>query len=170
MSTETEKIVIAVEYLDTAATLWLYEINYFSAMHLSAAAEEISGKACRMAKINSHYDDLRMKVIKSLKAVGIEHTEKQIKDAFYGAKNSVKHMDSINDALVDIEPRKESADYIISAYRNFEKLGLQDQLPETVKRVIDANALYIDVDASLKDKGGRSLWCTPADSTNRADA
>ena len=116
-------------------------------MHLAAAAEEISGKACRIAKINSHYDDLRVNVIKSLKALGIEHTEKQIKDAFYGAKNSVKHMDSRNDAQVNIEPRKKSADYIVSAYRNFEKLGLQDQLSKTVKRVIDENTIVIEVDA-----------------------
>ena len=147
MSTDTDKLVIAIEYLDTAATLWLYEINHFSAMHLAAAAEEISGKACRIAKINSHYDDLRVNVIKSLKALGIEHTEKQIKDAFYGAKNSVKHMDSRNDAQVNIEPRKKSADYIVSAYRNFEKLGLQDQLSKTVKRVIDENTIVIEVDA-----------------------
>ena len=147
MSTDTDKLVIAIEYLDTAATLWLYEINHFSAMHLAAAAEEISGKACRIAKINSHYDDLRLNVIKSLKALGIEHTEKQIKDAFYGAKNSVKHMDSRNDAQVNIEPRKKSADYIVSAYRNFEKLGLQDQLSKTVKRVIDENTIVIEVDA-----------------------
>ena len=147
MSTETEKLVIAIEYLDTAATLWIHKINYFSAMHLAAAAEEIAGKACRIANINSHYDDLRSKVLNTLKAVGIKHTEKQIKDAYFGAKNSVKHMDSRNDTLVDIDPRKESAEYIVSAYRNFEKLGLQNELSEAVKRVIDANAIYIEVDA-----------------------
>lgn len=116
-------------------------------MHLAAAAEEIAGKACRIAKINSHYDDLRSKVLKTLKTLGIEHTQKQIKDAFYSAKNSVKHMDSRNDALVDIDPRKESAEYIVSAYRNFEKLGLQNELCEAVKQVIDANTIYIEVDA-----------------------
>lgn len=65
MSTETEKLVIAIEYLDSAATLWVNEVNYFSALHLAAAAEEIAGKACRIANRNSYYDDLRSKALKT---------------------------------------------------------------------------------------------------------
>ena len=147
MTIETDKLVIAIEYLNTASTLWLYEVSYFSALHLAAAAEELSGKACRIAKINSHFDDLRLRVRNMLSAVGIEHSEKQLKDAFYGAKNAIKHMDSRNDAVVNIDARKESADLIESAYRNLEKLGLQDEVSETVRRVIDSNALHIKENA-----------------------
>jgi hypothetical protein len=92
MSTETEKLAIGIEYLDTAATLWIHQISYFSAMHLAGAAEELAGKACRIAGINAHFDDLRLNVKKSLSAVGIEHTEQQLKEAVCGAKNSVKRV------------------------------------------------------------------------------
>lgn len=147
MSTETHKLVIAIEYLDTAATLWVHELNYFSATHLAAAADEIAGKACRIKRMKSHFDDLRDKVRHTLTEVGIDHTEQQLRDAFYGAKNAIKHMDSDNDASVNIDPRKVSADYIIAAYRNFEKLGLASELSNVIRQVVDANALHIDVDA-----------------------
>lgn len=147
MSTETDKLVIAIEYLDTAATLWIHEINYFSAMHLAGAAEELAGKACRIAGINANFDDLRLRVKRGLSAVGIEHTEQQLKEAAYRVKNAVKHMDSRNDNMVNVDARKESANYILAAYQNFEKLGLQEDLSEAVRRVVDANTLRIEVDA-----------------------
>lgn len=147
MHTETHKLTIAVEYLETAATLWVYEINHFSAMHLAAAAEEIAGKACRIAGKRSQFDDLREKVKNTLLVLAIEHTEQQLKDAFYAAKNSVKHMDSRSDATVNMNARKVSADYIMAAYRNFEKLGLQDSLPEVVRTVVAANAIHVEIDA-----------------------
>lgn len=144
MTTETDKLVIAIEYLDTAATLWLHETNYFSAMHLAGAAEELSGKACRIAKTNSHFDDLRLRVQQALSAMGIEHTEKQLKEAAYGAKNAIKHMNNRNDTSVSINPREYTANYIMAAYRNFEKLGLQDELSETVRKVVDTNTVRLD--------------------------
>jgi hypothetical protein len=146
MSNETHKLVIAIEYLETAATLWVYELNHFSAIHLAAAAEEITGKACRISGQSSCFDDLRNKVRSALSALCIEHTEQQLKEAFYGAKNSIKHMDSRNDATVNMNARKESTDYIVAAYRNFEKLGLQDDLSEVVKKVVDANIIHIEID------------------------
>lgn len=82
MSTETHKLVIAIEYLDTAATLWVHELNYFSATHLAAAAEEIAGKVCRIKRKQSHFDDLRGKVRHTLTAVGIDHTEQQHQGCF----------------------------------------------------------------------------------------
>ncbi len=147
MSSETDKLVIAIEYLETAATLWLHQVNHFSAMHLAGAAEELAGKACRIAGINSHFDDLRLHVRNALSAVGIEHTERQLKEAAYSAKNAVKHMDSSNDATVRVDARKESADYIRAAYRNFEKLGLQDVLSQTVREVVDATSIHVEIDA-----------------------
>lgn len=139
MSTETHKLIIAIEYLDTAATLWTHELNYFSAMHLAAAAEEIAGKACRIKGKKSHYDELRENVRHTLTAVGIARTEKQLKDAVYGTKNAIKHMNSKHDASVSMDPQKEAADYIIAAYRNFEILGLEIDLPNVIRQVVDAN-------------------------------
>lgn len=146
MSIETHKLVIAAEYLETAATLWIYELNHFSAIHLAAAAEELSGKACRIAGKTSHFDHLRSKVRNTLSALGIEHTERQLREAAYGAKNAIKHMDSRNDVAVSMNARKESADYIIAAYSNFEKLELHDNLSEVVKNVVDSNTIYIEID------------------------
>jgi hypothetical protein len=146
MSTETEKLDIAIEYLDTASTLWIHEISYFSAMHLAAAAEEIAGKACRIAGISAYFDDVSLEASQMLLAAGIEHTGRQLKDAAYGAKNAIKHMDNRTDTVVNLDARKKSADYIWAAYRNFEKLGVHERLSETVRRVVDANPLRIYVD------------------------
>lgn len=147
MSNETHKLAIAIEYLETAATLWVYETNLFSAIHLAAAADEIAAKACRIAGKGSHFDDLREKVRSTLSALKIEHTERQLIDAFYGTKNSIKHMDSRNDATVNMDAREESGHYIVSAYQNFRKLGLQDELPEVIKKAVAANAIHIAIDA-----------------------
>jgi len=146
MNSGTSKLVIAVEYLETAAILWMYETNLFSAMHLAAAAEEISGKACRIEQKKAYFDKLREKVTRTLLALRIEHTESQIKNAAYSAKNSIKHMDSRNDAQVKIDARQEAADFIFSAYCNFRTLGLETSLSSTVKAVVEANSVYVETD------------------------
>lgn len=145
MTTEIQKLAIAMEYLDTAAILWLHEINYFSSAHLAGAAEELAGKACRIEGMKGHFDELRMKVKKTLSTLNIPHTEKEITEAVYGAKNAIKHMDSRNDASVNIDARKEATDYIIAAYRNFEKLGLEGELSSAVKEVVEANAIHVEI-------------------------
>lgn len=146
MSNTTHKLAIAMEFLDTAATLWVHNLNYFSAIHLAAAAEEIAGKACRIKRTSTHFDDLRISVRETLKNVGISHTEQQIKHAFYGVKNSIKHMDSGADSTVTLDPKKEAADYIVAAFRNFEKLGLESDLSAAVKRVVNEETLHIETD------------------------
>lgn len=146
MIDETHKLAIAAEYLDTAAALWLHEVNHFSAMHLAGAAEEISGKACRIAGLNANYDELRLQTKRALSALGISHAEQRLRDAVYGAKNAIKHMDSRSDTTVGLDVRSESATYIGAAYRNFERLGLQEHLSYAVKRVVDAGIMRIEVD------------------------
>jgi hypothetical protein len=145
MNVETEKISIALEYIETASILWIHDINYYSVMHLAAAAEEISGKACRIERKKSNYDELREKVIRMLSAVRVDHTENDIKNAFYGAKNSIKHLDNESDRLVNLNSKNESATYIVSAFRNFEKLGLSDVMPSSVKRVVELNTLHVTI-------------------------
>ena len=136
-----------MEYLDTAAILWVHEVNYFSSAHLAGAAEELSGKACRIEGLKGHFDELRLKVKKTLSTLNIPHTEKEIIEAVYGAKNAIKHMDSRNDASVDIDAKKEAAGYIIAAYLNFENLGLDGELSKSVKEVVEANAIYVEIGA-----------------------
>ena len=143
MTSTTHKLAIAVEYLDTAATLWIHEAHYFSAAHLAAAAEEISGKACRMKRKTSYFDDMRNKVRRTLVKIGIPHTERELIDAFYEVKNSIKHMDGESDSIVAFDPKKEAAEYIIGAYQNFTKLGLDGDLSQNVAKVLEANTIYI---------------------------
>ena len=82
-------------------------------MHLAAAAEELSGKACRIDLMKAHYDQLRERVVRALSSMRIEFTESQLKDAIYGPKNSIKHMDSRNDAEVSLDPESETAHFIV---------------------------------------------------------
>lgn len=144
MSTETNKLIIAIEFLETASVLWKYETNYFSSIHLAAAAEEISGKMCRISGKQSNFDDIRANVKKTLSELGMEYTEKQLRDAAYKVKNSIKHMDSENDKTVKVDARKEALEYISSAYQNFLKLELSEFLSETVKNVANENQIVVD--------------------------
>jgi hypothetical protein len=55
-------------------------------------------------------------------------------------------MDSRSDTTVNINAKKEAANFIHAAYRNFEALGLESSLSNVVKGVVDANYLHVDVD------------------------
>lgn len=145
MSNETSKLTIAIEYLNTAATLWVHELNYFSALHLAAAAEEISGKQCRINGTTSYSDDLKETVRRTLTRLGIAY-EKQELNALHESKNAVKHMDSRNDSHVSFDARDEASHYIRMALRNFQKLDLESLLSEAVKRVVDETTIFIDLD------------------------
>ena len=116
-------------------------------MHLAAAAEELSGKACRIDLMKAHYDQLRERVVRALSSMPIEFTVSQLKDAIYGPKNSIKHMDSRNDAEVSLDPESETAHFIVAAHHNFATLGLSESLSSNVRAVVEANALHVQTDA-----------------------
>ena len=146
MTQNTHKIEIAMEYLDTAAVLWLQNSKPFSSLHLAGAAEELSGKMCRIMKINSEFDEIKLLLKRIIKDFNLPHTEKDIRNLAYEAKNSVKHMDSRTSANVNINAREEASHLIQSAFNNFKKLGLDDMLSGAVHAVIEENAIYIEID------------------------
>lgn len=146
MSTETHKLIIAIEYLNTAATLWVHDLNYFSALHLAAAAEEISGKQCRINGTTSHSDDLKERVRRALTRMGIAYDEKKDINSLHDSKNAVKHMNSRSDSHVSFDARDEASHYIRMALRNFQKLDLDSFLFDSVKQVIDDTTVFLAVD------------------------
>lgn len=145
------KIAIAVEFLNTAVDLWCDGIVYFAAMHLAAAAEELTGKACRHAGRVNHFDERVEFVTRAVDGLGLTNIQKRVSEHMYGAKNSIKHFGTPEDAEVALAPREEAANYIRGAYQNFCELGLQEQLSAEVLRVLDATAFYYEVDSEYAD-------------------
>ncbi|WP_095051485.1 hypothetical protein [Pseudomonas sp. Irchel s3b2] len=147
MSNETHKLVIAIEYLNTAATLWVHDLNHYSAMHLAAAAEEISGKQCRYGGTPSHTDELKEWARQALKKMNIAYDEKEAFKFVYASKNAIKHMDSRKDSHVNLDARDEASRYINMAFRNFQKLGLESFLLEAVNQVVHDRTIFVDVES-----------------------
>ena len=145
------KIVIAVEFLNTAADLWCDGSAYFAAMHLAAAAEELTGKACRHAGRVNHFDERVKYVTRAVDGLGLTNVQKRVSELMYGAKNSIKHFSSPEDAEVALVPRDEASNYIRGAYQNFCELGLQELLSAEVLRVLDATSFYCDIDSQGAD-------------------
>ena len=141
----TNKLMIASEFLTTASILWLNETGFFSAMHLAAAAEEITGKACRILRRRSNHDEIRLKMIRALTAVGVHYTEKEIRSAMYAGKNAIKHMNSEADRLVAVDAREEASEFISAACRNFQALGLAELIPDPAKQVQERNRIVIEL-------------------------
>jgi len=120
---EVSKLEIASEYLDAAIGLFLAGTNYFCAIHLSAAAEELFG---------AHLpEDQRIFTLawKAEKAL-MSETGPIVSDAVARRsvndwKNDVKHMNDGASPKIRIDPVFAAEHHIEQALINFYKLNLR---------------------------------------------
>lgn len=124
------KLDIASEYLDAAIGFFLAGTNYFCAIHLSAAAEELFG--AHLPK-DQRIFTLAWKAEKEL----MPETKPTVKDdkarkKDYKArksvnewKNDVKHMDDGASPTIRIDPAFAAEHHIEQALINFYKLNLR---------------------------------------------
>ncbi len=120
---EVSKLEIASEYLDAAIGLFLAGTNYFCAIHLSAAAEELFG---------AHLpEDQRIFTLawKAEKAL-MSETGPIVSDAVARRsvndwKNDVKHMNDGASPTIRIDPAFAAEHHIEQALINFYKLNLR---------------------------------------------
>jgi len=120
---EVSKLEIASEYLDAAIELFLAGTNYFCAIHLSAAAEELFG-----AHLPEH-QRIFTSAWKAEKAL-MSETGPIVSDAVARRsvnewKNDVKHMNDGASPIIRIDPAFAAEHHIEQALINFYKLNLR---------------------------------------------
>jgi len=120
---EVSKFEIASEYLDTAIGFFLAGTNYFCAIHLSAAAEELFG---------AHLpEDQRIfasawKAEKALMSeTGPIPSDAVARRSVNEWKNDVKHMNDGASPTIRIDPAFAAEHHIEQALINFYKLNLR---------------------------------------------
>jgi hypothetical protein len=128
------KLSIACEYLDMAMQLYIEERNYFCAIHLAGAAEELFGK--HLPEHERIYTIVRnaQKALHEIET-GQKPTKREL-DAFVTyAKNAIKHEDyESGERSVTLDVVFEARRYIEDALINFNKLREIETLrPHLVK-------------------------------------
>jgi hypothetical protein len=120
------KLDLAREYLDTALKFFLGRTNFFCAIHLAAAAEELFGehlpKSQRIAT-------LAWKAQKALMSetgrVPPDKVAKAARKSVFQWKNEIKHMRNRRRRTIRIDPEFVAEHYIERALVNFDKLKLR---------------------------------------------
>ena len=122
-----KKLDIASEYLELALSLFVQGRDYFSIIHLAAAAEELLGmhlpEQQRAFSINWKAQR-SLEALESNTAPDGQRAEKAAKRVVNLSKNSVKHM-SETDAAINLYPPFEAAWWLEQALKNHSKLGLR---------------------------------------------
>ena len=117
------KIDIAREYLDAAIESFLAQSNFFCAIHLAAAAEELFG--AHLPK-GQRISTLACNAEKALKSEsGQIVSDKAARTSVNEWKNEVKHMDDGTSHTLKIDPAFAADYHIEQALINFYELRLQ---------------------------------------------
>lgn len=120
---EVSKLEIADQYLDAAIEFFLTRTNYFCAIHLAAAAEELFGAhlpECQRISTSA------WKAEKALKAeIGPIPSDAAARRSVSEWKNDVKHMDDGTSRTVKIDPAFAAEHHIEQALINLYKFNLR---------------------------------------------
>jgi hypothetical protein len=119
---EFPKLEIAQEYLDAAIEFLLARTNFFCAIHLAAAAEELFG--AHLPKSQRIFT-LAWKAERALKSeTGPTPTDAAVRKSVNKWKNELKHMDDGTCPTVTLDPEFLAGHHIEQALTNFYKLKL----------------------------------------------
>jgi hypothetical protein len=120
---EVPKLAIAREFLDAAIEFFLAGCNFFCAIHLSAAAEELFGAHLSQCE---RISTSAWKAEKALKSeTGKTPTDAEARRSVNEWKNEVKHMNDSASRTLIINPEFAAEHHIEQALINFYKLPLQ---------------------------------------------
>ena len=120
---DVSKLEIASEYLDTAIGFFLAGTNYFCAIHLAAAAEELFG--AHLPKEQRIFT-LSWKAEKALMSeAGPMPSDAAAHRSVNEWKNDVKHMNDGASPTIRIDPAFAAEHHIEQALINFYKLNLR---------------------------------------------
>ncbi|MFH1519843.1 MAG: hypothetical protein ABIE75_04645 [Candidatus Omnitrophota bacterium] len=120
---EYEKINIAESLLNKALSIYEKGDNYFAALHLAGASEEILGKYLTINGLRNTLEDEKEALI-SVKydLFKIRLSEKEAISSLIGAKNAIKHMSSEKDRIVKMNPKKDAEAMLDRAIGNWLRL------------------------------------------------
>lgn len=120
---EVSKLEIASEYLDAAIEFFLARTNYFCAIHLSAAAEELFGAHLPEGQ---RIFTLAWKAEKALMSeTGPIPSDAEARRSVNEWKNDVKHMNVGASPTIRIDPAFAAEHHIEQALINLYKLNLR---------------------------------------------
>jgi len=124
---EYPKLKIALEYLEAAIEERELHQRYYAAMNLAGAAEEIFGKIIRVLGKTDQLTGTVETLTDIQEQLSWEkQSRKDLKNLLGSTKNSIKHMDSVNDrnAQLYFEVEGESKWLIQAAIRNLDILEI----------------------------------------------
>lgn len=120
---DISKLEIAREYLDAAIEFFLTQSNFFCAINLAAAAEELFGAHLPECQ---RISTLAWKAEKALKSeTGPIPSDAAARRSVNEWKNEVKHMSDGTSRTLTIDPPLSAEHHIEEALINFYKLGLR---------------------------------------------
>lgn len=137
------KLAVATQQIDTALRLYFGRREYFSAITLAGAAEEILGVYLKIHKQPSAFEnDLES----SLRVYRWLHGVKSYRDSMHKTinrvKNGAKHLRGRNDLELVCDAREEAKDILDRAVTNYYRLMSWEDLRET-PRIRKFNARLI---------------------------
>ncbi len=119
-----EKIDIASQMLETALSLFIEGKDYFSALQIAGACEEIFGKYLQLNGVETSLESNAKTFISMKKNLsGIDSTVKDTINSLNKSKNSIKHMNDSSDTFVIMDPTGEAYDTLDRAIENWWKFG-----------------------------------------------
>lgn len=143
-SVKIEKIDIAIEHLDLAIEKVMADKNFFSAIHLAGAAEEILGKYIERCSAGKHKADHEQMLdalerLSQLPAFREEEVFKRKETSKYlrHSVHNVKHMCNKKDdeGYVTFDAKQEAIGVVEAGLNNFMWLISLDNNHHSVKRV-----------------------------------
>jgi len=141
------KLEVATQQLDTALLLYFQKKEYFSAITLAGAAEEILGVYLKRHKQPNAFDqDLEASLRVYRWLFKKEGSRDRIHKVINKAKNSAKHMMGKNDVTVRCNARTEAKEVLDRAVSNYYSLMCFEELNETL-RIKRFNAQLVERNA-----------------------
>jgi hypothetical protein len=126
------KLNVATQQLDTALRLYFGRRDYFSAITLAGAAEEILGVYLKRYKQPNAFDDdleATLRVYRWLH--NKEGSPERIQKTINRVKNASKHMQGLTDIELFCDPREEAREILDRAVSNYYRLMSFEELHET---------------------------------------
>lgn len=118
-----KKIDIALELLDRAIHCYMNSKEYFSAIHLAGASEELLGEYVR----DIGGKDILTSFAEAMHKIGLLDGNvlpvKENKKHLNNVKNSIKHKNNVHDDRIEIDEEMEARDMIERSISNFSTLN-----------------------------------------------
>ncbi len=134
-----DKLDIADEMLESAIQSFLDSRHFFVALNLACVAEELYGKYIKLCGgQNSQTGLIQLAEVIARAEGDMDTTQDQLWIASVALKNSIKHLDSLEDKYIETDIENEAKSAISCALTNHQKLNRKFSL--NIQRYIEFSA------------------------------